>query len=498
MAMAAMTPRKLVDLFSIMPLAASGKLDRWVTSLTSDSRQVTGNGVFVAVSGTALDGHQFVTDAWQRGAAAVVVEQEEVFRRESRQAEKTGRTVCLVADSRRTLAAMAAAWYGFPARSLNLVAVTGTNGKTTVAYLLEYLLGRASCRVGVIGTVSYRWPGEEEPAGRTTPGPEKLQQLLARMVTAGMTHCVMEVSSHALVQERVAGLPFAVTVFTNLSHDHLDYHRQMEAYYQAKKRLFTGCWAKSVKIINRDDNWGVRLLAEIETPGYAYGCQAPADYLATDISLTAAGSRFRLVAADRYCWLTTPLIGRFNIYNVLASLVAAEKLGCPKAMINQAVPHLPPVPGRLEKVPNEKGLHLFIDYAHTPDALEKVLQALRECSQESRLLTLFGCGGDRDRHKRPRMGKVVQRYSDFAIVTSDNPRHEDPEMIIADILAGMVVNEAVIVEPDRRQAIHRLIAISRPGDLLLLAGKGHETYQEIGDVKVPFADLEVVREALAA
>ncbi|MBW1645111.1 MAG: UDP-N-acetylmuramoyl-L-alanyl-D-glutamate--2,6-diaminopimelate ligase [Deltaproteobacteria bacterium] len=500
MTTAARKSRSLAELLAAAPpLAVHGRVDRPVTAVTADSRRLPAGGVFVAVRGTAADGHRFLAEAWRRGAAAVVVDREEVFRRESRQPANAGRTICLAADSRRTLAAMAAAWYGHPARSLQLVGITGTNGKTTVAYLLECLLSRAGAGgVGVIGTVSYRWPGAEEPAANTTPGPEKLQQLLARMVAAGVSYCVMEVSSHALDQERVADLPFAVTVFTNLSHDHLDYHREMEAYYQAKKKLFTGAWEAAAKIINRDDSWGARLLAEAAPPKFSCSCRAAADYQVTELALSAAGSRFRLTAAGRNFSLATPLIGRFNVDNVLAAVAAADRLGCPLAAVGRELARLPQVPGRLERVPNDRRLHLFIDYAHTPDALEKVLQALREVAGAGRLLTLFGCGGDRDRQKRPLMGRLAQRYSDLVVVTSDNPRLEEPQAIIADILAGMEVDGTVLVEPDRRRAIEKLLAASRPGDLVLVAGKGHETYQEIGAEKIPFADREVLREVLAA
>ncbi len=499
MTMMAKTTRTLAELFAAAPpLAVHGNLARAVAAPTADSRQVPAGGVFVAVRGTAADGHDFLAAAWERGAGAVVVDREEVFRRESQRPENRSRTLCLVADSRRALAALAAAWYGYPARRLPLVGVTGTNGKTTVTHLLAYLLQQSGFRVGVVGTVSYRWPGVDEEAARTTPGPEKLQQLLARMVAAGVTHCIMEVSSHALDQERVAGLPFRLTVFTNLSHDHLDYHRDMEDYYRAKKKLFAGSWAAAVKIVNRDDPWGSRLLGEVDPPVFACSCEEAAAYRATEISLTAAGSRFHLAAPGFQEWLESPLIGRFNVDNVLAAVAAADQLGCPAATIVREVSRLPQVPGRLERVPNGRQLHLFIDYAHTPDALEKVLLALRGCAARRRLLTLFGCGGDRDRQKRPRMGRLAQRYSDLVVVTSDNPRHEDPRAIIGDILAGMNDDGEVVVEPDRRQAIRRLLTVARAGDLVLIAGKGHEAYQEIGGRKLPFSDLQVVREALAA
>ncbi|MBN2333555.1 MAG: UDP-N-acetylmuramoyl-L-alanyl-D-glutamate--2,6-diaminopimelate ligase [Deltaproteobacteria bacterium] len=487
--------KQLLDCCQVETLA--GDHGVMITSVVSDSRQVIAGSLFVAVSGTAVDGHQFIADAWRRGAAAVLVDSPTVFVTQH-SALPAGRALCLVADSRKSLALLAACWHGFPAQKLHLIGITGTNGKTTVSYLLEHLLQGAGFQVGVVGTVSYRFSGTERVADRTTPGPEQLQQLLRQMVDAGVTCCIMEVSSHALIQERVYGLPFAEVVFTNLTHEHLDYHRDMEDYFQAKKRLFADEHRQAVKIINSDDPWGCRLLAEVAEPKESYGLIDHPDLLAAELRLTSQGAHFVLSTAGEALAFQSPLIGRFNVANVLAAVAAARRLGCGVAELQQGVASFSSVPGRLERVPNQRRIHVFVDYAHTPDALEGVLSTLKETVSGGRLLTLFGCGGNRDRQKRPAMGAIAQRYSDLVVVTSDNPRHEDPEVIIADILSGMEQSPAVIVEVDRRRAISRIIAASCPGDLVLLAGKGHETYQQVGARQLPFDDVAVAREVMAA
>ena len=469
-----------------------------ITGVLADSRKAAGGSLFVAVAGNAVDGHDFIDEAWRRGAAAVVVDRRDDFERRKKTIP-AGRVFCLVPDSRCALARLAAGWHGFPAHSMVMVGITGTNGKTTIAYLLEHLLARAGHRVGVVSTVNYRFAGLEQPAAHTTPGADDLQALLRRMVDAGTTCCVMEVSSHALDQQRAGEIPFSVVIFTNLSHEHLDYHREMESYFQAKKQLFTGCGGRAFKVINGDDRWGRRLLGEVEDPKLSYGLAPEVEFRALEPEFSSLGTTFTIEAAgERWRCCHSPLIGRFNVLNVLAALAAARQLGGTMELLLEAVESFPQVPGRLQRVPNQRDLHILVDYAHTPDALEKVLSALRECVREGRLLTLFGCGGDRDRRKRPEMGRVAQRYSDLVVVTSDNPRHEDPEQIIADILAGMAPSEKLIVEKDRRRAIAAVIAAGRPGDLLLIAGKGHESYQQVGDRKLPFDDVQVVKEVLAA
>jgi len=478
-------------------ISRSGNVDVLISGVTSDSRQVVSGNLFVAVSGTVVDGHCFIDEAWQRGAFVVVLDNRDLFER-YKMSLSAGQTLCLVQNSHRTLAQLAACWYGSPARSLTMIGVTGTNGKTTISYLLEHLLSHSGYRVGVISTVNYRFAGIQQPAFHTTPGPEELQAFLRRMVDAGADCCVMEVSSHALVQERVHAIPFSTVVFSNLSHEHLDYHREMECYFQAKKLLFTGLNADAFKVINSDDLWGRRLLEEVKSPKLSYGLQQGAELRAEKPDFFSHGTTFLMRVAGKTWKCRSPLIGRYNIANLLAALAVARHLDGEMEGLLAAMTRFQQVPGRLQRVPNERKIHLFVDYAHTPDALEKVLIALRECSADGRLLTLFGCGGDRDRQKRPEMGRIAQRYSDLVVVTSDNPRHEAPERIIADILAGMAKSSALIVEKDRRRAIARIIAAGQPGDLILLAGKGHESYQQIGDEKFPFDDVQVAKEMLAA
>jgi len=478
-------------------VARCGNVNVPITGVTSDSRKVVSGNLFVAVSGTVVDGHSFIDEAWQRGAVVVILDNHDLFER-YKMARAADQTLCLVQNSHRALAQLAACWYGFPARSLTMIGVTGTNGKTTISYLLEHLLSHSGYRVGVISTVNYRFAGIEQPASHTTPGPEELQALLRRMVDAGITCCVMEVSSHALVQERVCAIPFSTVVFSNLSHEHLDYHREMEHYFQAKKLLFTGLNTEAFKVINSDDLWGRRLLAEVKSPKLSYGLRPGAEFRAEKPEFSSHGTTFLMRVAGKTWKCHSPLIGRYNIANLLAALAVARHLDGKMEDLLVAMAGFQPVPGRLQPVPNERKIHLFVDYAHTPDALEKVLIALKECSADGRLLTLFGCGGDRDRQKRPEMGRIAQCYSDLVVVTSDNPRHEDPERIIADILAGMEKSSALIVEKDRRRAIARIIAAAQPGDFILLAGKGHESYQQVGDQKFPFDDVQVVKEMLAA
>ncbi|NIA18866.1 MAG: UDP-N-acetylmuramoyl-L-alanyl-D-glutamate--2,6-diaminopimelate ligase [Xanthomonadaceae bacterium] len=478
-------------------ISRSGDADLLITGVTSDSRQVVSGNLFVAVSGTIVDGHHFIDEAWQRGASVVVLDNREMFER-YKTSLAAHQILCLVQNSHRILARLAACWYGFPARSLVMIGVTGTNGKTTISYLLEHLLSHAGYRVGVISTVNYRFAGTQQPASHTTPGPEELHALLRRMVDAGADCCVMEVSSHALVQERVYAIPFSIVVFTNLSHEHLDYHQKMESYFQAKKLLFTGLNTDAFKVINGDDIWGRRLLDEVKFPKFSYGLQGGAEFRAEKLEFSSRGTTFMIEAKGNAWECHSPLIGRYNVANVLAALVVARHLGGEMERLLTEMTYFQQVPGRLQRVTNQLKIHIFVDYAHTPDALEKVLTALRECTMAGRLLTLFGCGGDRDRQKRPEMGRIAQHYSDLVVVTSDNPRHEDPERIIAEILAGMTRSSAVVVERDRRRAIAEIIAASQPGDLILIAGKGHESYQQIGDEKFPFDDVQVVKEMLAA
>ena len=436
-----------------------------------DSRRVTPGALFVAIPGTHDDGARHIAEARARGAAAVMGACEGCDIR--------------VGDPRAAFAQACADHFGHPSEKLLLCGITGTNGKTTTAWLLRDILAQAGLNPGLLTTVAQQWPGHDAPADRTTPDARALQAALADMARAGCRAAVMEVSSHAIHQARVGAARFALTAFTNLTQDHLDYHGTMEAYFAAKARLFLD-HPEAPAVINADDPYGRRLLGLLKGRPNLFP-YAPSSIPA---AFDASGIRAELTLGGRRVAFRTALCGRFNLANILCAATAATALGVRPEPILCALAAARPKWGRLE--PAAPGV--FVDYAHTDDALANVLAALRPLTQ-GRLLCLFGCGGDRDRAKRPKMAAAVDRAADLAIVTSDNPRTEDPAAIIADILPGFS-RLAPLVEPDRRAAIRRALALMRPGDVLLVAGKGHETYQEIGGRRTHFSDAEEIRAAL--
>lgn len=453
------------------------------------SREVRADWVFVAVPGAATDGLQYAEDAVRRGAVAVVCERHPASRLEA--------AVIMVKDARLAAAQLAAAFNGYPARALLVAGVTGTNGKTTVSIMLRAVLQRAGLEPGLVGTVAYEIGSRVIAASRTTPDAVTLQNLLHQMVTTGCRSAVLEVSSHALVQQRVAEIPFKVAGFTNLTHDHLDYHGSMEAYYEAKALLFRGLEASSTAVINRDDRWGQRLLAEsLCCQRLQYGLEeGRPDIAAEEVQLSAAGSEFSLVSpwgtfAARVC-----IPGRHNIANALAAFGMGVAMGGEPAAVVEAIAGVTKVRGRLERVSAKAPFSVFVDYAHTDDALRHVLSALRPLTT-GRLMVVFGCGGNRDRTKRAKMGAVAVALADRVWVTTDNPRHEEPEAIIADILEGLDRDNVEVVV-DRREAIQAAVAAAEAGDTVLIAGKGHETYQEIAGVSAPFNDVDEAQAALA-
>ncbi len=464
-----------------------------VRAVVCDSRQVRPGALFVALPGRRTDGLRYVDEAVARGAVAVVTEAPAVTPRDVAHIR--------VEDARRALAEIACAFHGNPSRDLAVVGITGTNGKTTVGYLARNLLEAAGLAPGLVGTVAYEVGRRVIPAARTTPEAPELQDLLAQIVRAGGRAAVMEVSSHALAQQRVWGIDFDVAVFTNLTGDHLDYHGTMERYFEAKALLFQGLGRMEkpgVAVVNLDDPWGRRLL---ETPGawartWTYGEHPAADVRALDVELGPAGTRFRLVTPAGDALIRSPLLGRFNVSNALAAAAAALALEVPLDLCARGIERFVSAPGRLEPVPNAAGLRVFVDYAHTDDALGNVLATLRELSPGGRLLVVFGCGGDRDRAKRPRMGAVAGRWADLSILTSDNPRSEDPAQIIAEIAAGFPAGAAVERIAQREEAIAAALDRARPEDVVLIAGKGHERTQEFARTVVPFDDREVVRRHL--
>jgi len=464
-----------------------------VESLCYDTRQAAPGALFFALRGVKAEGNQFVAQAAELGAMAVVSD--------------AASAACAlpfvqVPDARAAMADMAAAFHGHPAAKLKVMGVTGTNGKTTTAFLLKHLLDADQRRCGLIGTIKYCIGDEEMDAPRTTPESPDLQELLARMVDVGSKAVAMEVSSHALVQHRVRGIEFDAAVFTNLTQDHLDYHKTMEAYFSAKALLFENLSKQTAKkgraILNADDRYG-RLLKERlgkKVPVITYGLGASAGFRATDVKFDATGSTFHLQAKGRSYLVRLPLIGAFNIYNALGALAAASAMGMELRAAVAAMVMAPQVPGRLQRVPAKRSFQVFVDYAHTDDALRNVLRTLRELNP-NRLITVFGCGGDRDRAKRPLMAAAAEEFSDWSVLTSDNPRSEDPLRILADIRAGLPGKRYEEI-PDRESAIRRAVELAGPGDIVLIAGKGHETYQEFADRRIAFDDAVVARRAIDA
>jgi len=480
----------LADLLARLPQAETTADPRLpVAHVTHDSRAVQPGSVFVAVRGLAVDGNQFAEAALRKGAAVVV----------SEAAAPPGVPWVRVPDAREALALLSAAALGDPARALQLVGVTGTNGKTTTAYLIDAALRAHGRRVGLLGTVQYRIGDRVAEAVRTTPESSDLQALFKEMVEAGCSHAVLEVSSHSLELKRVHGSAFRVAVFTNLTRDHLDFHGDMNRYFAAKRILFDSLLLPDGHaILNADDDRSAGIATTTRGRVWTYGIDRPADIRARDVSLSLDGTRFHVDSPAGSYEMKTPLLGRFNVSNLLAAFGASLALGIPPETAIAGLVSLPGVPGRLERVAAGQDFTVVVDYAHTDDALKNLLETVREL-RPRRIITVFGCGGDRDRTKRPLMGAVASRLSDVVVVTSDNPRSEPPESILEEIQRGMNgtrgAERHVIV--DRREAIGRALEMARPGDAVVIAGKGHEGYQVLRDRTVPFDDRQVARDALA-
>jgi UDP-N-acetylmuramoyl-L-alanyl-D-glutamate--2,6-diaminopimelate ligase len=468
-----------------------GSLAQAIAGVTADSRHVEPGWVFVAIRGTKEDGQRFIPQAVARGAAAIVVQPPAAT-------PLPAHIPCVfVADARRALAHLAAAFHGHPSRQLALIGVTGTNGKTTSTYLLEAMWRAHGLASGVIGTVTYRYAGIERPAEQTTPGPEELQRLLREMVAAGVSHCAMEVSSHALAQDRVWGCRFAAALFTNLSQDHLDFHADMQDYYAAKARLFTE-YRPGLAVVNGDDPAGQQLAREARAPVLTYGFSPEADVGVEAVRLEPTGIHLRARVRQHIVEITSPLVGHHNVYNILGVLAVASGLGWELGRAIRGIAELAAVPGRCERIDEGQPFIVLVDYAHTPDALRNVLRAARGLAS-GRLLVVFGAGGDRDRSKRPAMGRVAAEHADVALITSDNPRTEDPMAIIRAVEAGhraAACRTAYDIVEDRAQAIYTALERARAGDVVVIAGKGHEPYQIIGERRYPFDDRQVARQAL--
>ena len=483
--------KQLVD--ELSPLKVEGPLDREVTGITYDSRRVTPGMIFVAIPGHKTDGHEFISTAIDRGAMGVICEKNGFVSQRV--------TKIKVADAREALAWAAAAYYQHPSKKLKVIGVTGTNGKTTVAFMVKQIMRAAGINCGLIGTVRYEIGERVIPAQRTTPEALDIQQMMAQMLRADCQACVMEVSSHALDQKRVAGVEFDVAVFTNLTQDHLDYHGTMDNYFVAKKKLFATLERGTKQggaVINIDDTFGVRLARELNIGvQLTYGINQPSKLRATQIQLGKDSTQMLVETLHEKFPVRLPLIGRHNIYNALAAAGAGLVLKIGTKEIQTGLNTMQPVPGRLESVALGQPFGVFVDYAHTDDALRNVLVTLREVTS-GRLLLVFGCGGNRDAGKRAKMGRVAAELADFTIITSDNPRRELPQKIVDQIEEGFrsVKPDGYRVELDRQRAVDEILRLAKPGDTVLIAGKGHETYQEFEDTVVPFDDRVHARETL--
>ena len=467
-----------------------------VRAVTDDSRCIQPGSLFIAVRGEQVDGHRFIPAAMEAGMAALVSQQP---------VGNLSVPFARVADSRKALGFLGSRFYGEPSSQIRMIGVTGTNGKTTTTYVCKALLEALGRRVGLIGTVAYQIGVETFPASHTTPGALELQQLLAKMVAGGCTAAVMEVSSHALAQDRAAGCEYDVAVFSNLTQDHLDFHKTMEEYFQSKLRLFTGLTGthkpNKRAIVNVDDPAGPRIKALCPAPVWTYALKTNADLQAESVRLSLGGTTFTAATPAGSFPVESHLVGEHNVYNLLSAIGVALHEGATPDQVREAVGQVTNVPGRFERVMAGQAFTVVVDYAHTEDALVRLLTAA-QVLKTGRLITVFGCGGDRDRGKRPKMGKAAVRYSDVVVLTSDNPRTEDPLSILQEVEAG--VAEGLKERPhvqyqkvaDRREAIAAAVREARAGDMVLIAGKGHEDYQIIGTKKFHFDDREVAREAI--
>ncbi len=483
-----------------------------ITSIHYRSNEVAPGGMFFAVKGNQTDGHRYIRDAVTRGAAVVVVDSEQPI-------DDVDAVVVAVKNTRRALAAVSSMFFNDPSEKLYVIGITGTNGKTTTAYLVEHFLLKNGIDVGVISTINYRYHGKVYDNPLTTPESLDLQRILAEMASAGVTHAVMEVSSHGVAMDRVYHCWFDMGIYTNLSQDHLDFHGNMAEYWSCKKRFFTDYLMagpkknQAVSVINTDNPKGVELLGAMKKSRViSVSANASSDVRAGHLRFDQNGMSGEIRFPDNAVYFKSGLIGRYNFENIVCAAGAAIALNISPASVSQSIESFENVPGRLERIFNESGRHVFIDYAHTPDALENVLSTLKDVIS-GRLICVFGCGGDRDKAKRRQMGKIAGKLSDFVVITSDNPRTEDPEAIIAEILKGVLNSSAnecraselengfsekgYVIEADRERAIYLGVRISKPDDTVLIAGKGHEDYQIIGKTTIPFDDRKKAETALA-
>ena len=464
-------------------------VDLEIKGITSNSQEVKKGFIFVAIKGNRQDGRSFIKEAIARGAGIIVVE------KESPKIKLPEKVVFLVVnDCRKFFAQATHNFYGAPSDKVKVAGITGTNGKTTISYLIEAMAEKSGYDCGVIGTINYRFKGRIIPAKNTTPGAGQLQKLLKKMHRQKVKYCAMEVSSHALDQERAAGINFRQAIFTNLTQDHLDYHKNLENYFLAKAKLFCALASSATAIINNDDKYSQRIRKLTRAKVLTYGIKNKSNIMAKKINFNLHSTEFSLVSGQINLRMKTNLIGGYNIYNVLAAVAwgISEKL--PMEDIKSAIEEFKNAPGRLERVSSSKERSIFVDYAHTPDALFNVISALRPLVK-GKIIVVFGCGGERDKLKRPQMGKVVTELADYAIITSDNPRSENPARIIKDITQGIEKSNYCLV-PGRQQAIRKGLSLMHKEDCLLIAGKGHENYQILKNRIMQFSDRKVVRECM--
>ena len=503
--------RKLLEGVEIRKI--TGETLKEIEGIAYHSKRIRKGFLFAAIRGMEADGHQFVEEAIERDAEAIVLEEERQI---------SDRTMIFVPNSRQALAKISSNFYGDPSSRVRLIGITGTNGKTTTTYLVESIFKKAGCTVGVIGTINYRFGGKTTPAPNTTPESLDLQRILWEMAREGISHVIMEVSSHGLDLDRVFGCQFDGVVFTNLTSEHLDYHKTLEQYFESKRKLFSDHLVKSLKerrfaVTNNDDPRGEKIVEGINLPVIRYGLGSSSDITAEQVVSSFGGLSCRIKTPKGDMSVHSQLIGDFNLYNILAAVAVGIAMDLPLETLKEGVEGLEGVSGRFEKVENQRGIHVIVDYAHTHDALERVLLGLRSILESGtqnngKMITVFGCGGDRDRTKRPLMGEAAGRYSDLAILTSDNPRTEDPLAILDEVEMGFQSlhlkrwdpdeikswrsGKGYLKVPDRREAIRMAIRLAQPSDTVLIAGKGHEDYQIIGKKKFPFDDRIEARKAL--
>lgn len=482
---------KLKKLIKDLPLKQfKGSKDLEITGICANSKLVAPGNLFVAKKGKSEDGAQYIPEAIAAGAVAILTDIYDPSLKNVSQ---------LIHPNVASIEGLvAASYYQFPSRDLFMVGITGTNGKTTTTFLVKHLLDRLRGPCGLIGTIEYIIGQHRYQATRTTPDVTSNHKMLREMLIQGCQSAAMEVTSHALDQGRVENIEYDVAVYTNLTLDHLDYHSTMEAYCEAKNKLFRSLkkepkksnFPKKLAIVNADSPWLAKIIAGCPVPVMTYGLEANADLRAIDIKLTPAGTEFQFVYRNEKFPCLLPLIGRFNIYNCLAATAVALSQGTPIEGIIPLIATIPPVVGRLQPVPNQFGLKVYVDFAHSDDALANVLDCLKELNR-GKMITVFGCGGDRDRSKRPKMARVAEEFSDTCIVTSDNPRNEEPEQIAREVVAGFQVPGRHMIELDRRLAIRKALQLATPEDIVLIAGKGHETYQIFSHKKIEFDDAKV-------